>query len=115
MATSGETDAQIAAETEASIAGEDVRAVTAAVDYGMGGGFARGALGLYMSEGLDLVAWLTAGDGRVCFSCQDNEENGPYDPAAFPACPDHPFCRCCPNPASPLPVSAFAAFLIPAD
>jgi hypothetical protein len=113
MATSGATDAEIAAEVEEAIEGEDVRPVTCGVDYSMGGGLVCGALGLYQSEGLDLVAWLTAGDGRVCPACQDNEDNGPYDPSAFPECPGHYFCRCTPTPASPMPVSAFAAFLIP--
>jgi hypothetical protein len=114
MATSGATDAQVAAEVEASIAGEDVAAVAAAVDNSMWSGFAQATLGLYQAEGLELVDWLTAGDSRVCVSpCQENEENGPYAPADFPACPGHPNCRCCPSPASPMPVSAFAAFLIP--
>jgi 2'-5' RNA ligase len=113
MATSGATDAQVAAEVEAAIAGEDVRAVTAAVDNSMWSGFAQATLGLYQAEGLDLVDWLSAGDGRVCFSCMDNEENGPYAPYDFPSMPDHPNCRCVATPASPMPVSAFAAFLIP--
>jgi hypothetical protein len=115
MATSGATDAQVAAEVEAAIAGEDVRAVTAAVDNSMWSGFAQATLGLYMSEGLDLVGWMTAGDGRVCGDCLDNEDNGPYAPADFPHLPQHPRCRCVAYAASPLPVSAFAAFLIPAD
>jgi hypothetical protein len=115
MATSGATDAQAAAEVEAAIAGEDVAAVTAAVDNSMWSGFAQATLGLYQAEGLDLAAWVSAGDGRVCPVCQDNEDNGPYAPADFPALPAHPRCRCVSAPASPLPVSAFADFLIPTD
>jgi 2'-5' RNA ligase len=115
MATSGATDAQVAAEVEAAIAGEDVRAVTAAVDNSMWSGFAQATLGLYQAEGLDLADWLTAGDDRVCPVCQDNEDNGPYAPADFPALPAHPRCRCCSSPATPLAFSAFAAFLIPTD
>jgi hypothetical protein len=113
MATSGATDAQVAAEVEASIAGEDVAAVTAAVDSSMWSGFAQATLGLYQAEGLDLADWLTAGDDRVCPVCQDNEDNGPYAPSDFPALPAHPRCRCCSSPATPLAFSAFAAFLIP--
>jgi hypothetical protein len=113
MATSGETDAQIAAEVEAAIAGEDVAAVTAAVDNSMWSGFAQATLGLYQAEGLELADWLTAGDDRVCPVCQDNEDNGPYAPSDFPALPAHPRCRCCSSPATPLPFSAFAAFLVP--
>jgi hypothetical protein len=114
MATSGATDAQAAADVEAAIAGEDVRAVTAAVDNSMWTGFAQATLGLYQAEGLDLADWLTAGDDRVCLACEDNQENGPYAPSDFPAMPAHWSCRCCPSPASPLSYSAFAAFLVPA-
>jgi hypothetical protein len=113
MAASGETDAEIAAEVEAAIAGEDVAAVTAAVDNSMWSGFAQATLGLYMSEGLDLAAWVTAGDDRVCPVCQDNEDNGPYSPSDFPSLPAHNRCRCVSAPASPMPFSAFAAFLVP--
>jgi hypothetical protein len=115
MAVNGASDSEMTAAVLDAIDGEDVQAVSLMVDYAMGGSMASAALDLYTSEGLDLVAWLTAGDGRVCASCQDNEDNGPYDPAAFPACPDHPRCRCTPTPASPLPVSAFAGFLVPAS
>lgn len=108
MAASGASDEDIAAALWGASADD---AVMLAIDTAISGSMARGALDLYQSEGLTAVAWLTAGDGRVCPSCQDNEDQGPYDPAAFPACPDHPRCRCTPTPASPLPLSAFAAFL----
>lgn len=113
MAASGASDSAISAALMDVVDGDDVAPVRLMVDYAIGGSMARGALDLYLSEGLELVAWLTAGDGRVCASCQDNEDNGPYSPAAFPACPDHPKCRCTPTPSSPLPVSAFADFLVP--
>jgi len=113
MTASGATDPDAAGGIADAVDGEDVQAVSVAVDTAIGKSMAQAALDLYMSEGLDLVAWLTAGDGRVCPSCQDNEDNGPYSPSAFPQCPDHPRCRCCPTPASPLPVSAFAQFLVP--
>lgn len=45
-----------------------------------------------------LVAWVTAGDGRVCPDCQDLEDNGPYAPADVPDAP-HPGCRCTTAPA----------------
>jgi hypothetical protein len=80
----------------------------------MSGFWGNGALALGAAEGI-LLNWMTAGDGRVCLSCQDNEDNGPYYPDSFPSLPDHPRCRCCSSPADPLPISAFAAFLIPTD
>lgn len=113
MTAQGASDSAIARAVLAVITGQDVRAVSAVVDYAVGAAMARASLDLYQSEGLTLVSWMTAGDGRVCPSCEDNADNGPYDPNAFPACPDHYGCRCCPAPAAPLPVSAFADFLVP--
>lgn len=113
-AASGMSDAEMIAAVLDEVGGADPEAVALMVDYAMGGSFARGALDLYMSEGLTLVDWLDAGDGRVCPACQDNADNGPYDPAAFPDCPLHLRCRCTPTAASPLRASAFADFLVPA-
>jgi 2'-5' RNA ligase len=114
LADEGESDTAIAKAVLDVIAGTTPKALTLIADYAMGAAMARGSLDLYASEGLTLVAWMTAGDGRVCPACQDNEDNGPYAPEAFPSCPDHYRCRCCPAPAQPLPVSAYAAFLVPA-
>lgn len=114
LADEGESDSEIVKAVMDAVAGMTPKALTLIVDYATGAAMARGALDLYASEGLQLVSWLTAGDGRVCVSCEDNEENGPYAPEDFPTCPDHYRCRCCPTPAEPLPVSAYAAFLVPA-
>lgn len=111
LEASGAADPEIVKALEDEIAAED-GAAALAVDTAMSGFMGSGALDLAAAEGI-LLNWMTAGDGRVCFSCQDNEDNGPYDPAAFPALPDHPRCRCCSSPAQPLPISAFAAFLVP--
>lgn len=110
MAASGASDEEIADALWGATADD---AVMLAIDTAVSGSMARGALDLYASEGTQ-VGWMTASDGRVCFSCQDNEDNSPYDPMAFPACPDHPRCRCSPYPYQGLPLSAFAAFLVPA-
>ena len=40
-----------------------------------------------------LLAWITAGDDRVCPTCQDYADNGPYAPEDVPDYP-HPRCRC---------------------
>ena len=107
------TDPQLIKAITAALTGQDIRAVSAVVDYAVGAAMARASLDLYQSEGLTLVSWLTAGDGSVCPNCQDNEDEGPYEPSEFPDCPDHYGCRCCPAPAAPLPVSAFTDFLVP--
>lgn len=114
LAGSGASDAEMAAEVLDAIDGEDVRAVNLMIDYAMGGSMARAALDLYASENAQSIGWLTAGDGRVCFQCQDNEDNGPYTPQQFPECPAHPRCRCTSVPLDPLPLSAYADFLVPA-
>lgn len=108
MAASGASDEDIA---DAIFGGTD-DAVMLAIDTAISGSMARGALDLYASEGV-LTGWMDAGDGRVCPQCQDNADNSPYDPAAFPDCPGHPRCRCSPYPYQGLPLSAFAQFLVP--
>jgi 2'-5' RNA ligase superfamily len=109
---SGASDSEIAKALEDEIEDEEPEAAGLAVDTAVSKYITNGCVGLAAAEGI-LLAWLTAGDGRVCVSCDDNEENGPYMPEDFPSCPDHTRCRCCPTPDSPLPVSAFAAFLVP--
>jgi 2'-5' RNA ligase len=111
LEASGASDAEIEKALEAAIEAGDGGAALA-VDTAVSGFMGDGALALAAAEGI-LLNWMTAGDGRVCPACQDNEDNGPYDPAAFPALPDHPRCRCCSSPAEPLPISAFADFLVP--
>jgi hypothetical protein len=66
---------------------------------------AAGALSLFQKYRTQ-VSWITAGDGRVCPTCQDNEDNSPYGPDAVPACPAHPRCRC--QLSAAFDLSAFA-------
>ncbi len=109
---SGASDAEIAKALEDEIEDEEPEAAGLAVDTGVGKFIGAGCTGLAAAEGI-LLNWMTASDGRVCPSCQSNEDNGPYEPSDFPSLPDHPRCRCCSSPASPMPISAFAAFLVP--
>jgi hypothetical protein len=106
----GAPDAELEQALENEI--EDDEAAGLAVDTAVSGWYGQGMVALAAAEGI-LLSWMTAGDGRVCASCQDNEDNGPYDPADFPPLPNHSRCRCCSSPASPLPISAFADFLDP--
>ncbi len=113
-AAAGASDEEIERALEDSVEDEDAEAPALAVDTASSKFIGGGALALYSAEGIE-VDWLTAGDGRVCASpCQENEDNGPYAPESFPDFPGHPRCRCTPTPASPLRFTAFAAFLIPA-
>ena len=112
-ASAGASDEETEKALEDSVEAEDAEAPALAVDTASSGFWGQGSIALAMSEGI-LLNFMTAGDGRVCAACQDCEDNGPYDPADFPDIPQHPRCRCCSSPASPLPISAFAAFLVPA-
>jgi hypothetical protein len=68
---------------------------------------AYGALG-----GIRLLDFVTAGDGKVCSSCKQCADDGPYTPRDYPGS-QHPRCRCTPHPAGGilLPLAAFAAYL----
>jgi 2'-5' RNA ligase len=105
-ASSGATYAQMLAGAVAALDSGDVEAVSFVVDWALATGLAQGALRLYSSEGVTDVDWITAGDDRVCATCQDNEDNSPYTPTAFPACPGHPRCRC--TPAASVGLANFA-------
>lgn len=96
-----------------ALGSEDVDAVGFIVDWALNTGLARGALDLYASEGVTDVDWLTAGDARVCPTCDANEANSPYPPRDFPDCPDHPRCRCTPAGNWVLP-AAYDTYLLSA-
>ena len=96
-AASGSTYAQMLAGAVAALDSGDVKAVSFVVDWALSTGLAQGALRLYDSEGATAIDWVTAGGSDVCVTCQDNEDSGPYAPAQFPSCPDHPRCRCAPS------------------
>jgi hypothetical protein len=63
--------------------------------------------------GIELLNWVTAGDGRVCVTCSGYEDNSPYTPQDYPDIP-HGRCRCVPEPSGglTLPLGAFAAYMI---
>lgn len=85
-------------------------AVSFTVDWALNTALARGALDLYASEGVPAASWVTAGDGRVCPTCQDNEDGSPYPLTDFPSMPDHPRCRCVAVGDFTLPASYDALF-----
>lgn len=73
---------------------DDVDAVKFVVDWAMTTGADQGALSLYRAEGVATATWITAGDGRVCPTCENNEAGSPWTLADFPIMPSHPACRC---------------------
>lgn len=114
MGLEGASDSEMAAAVMDAVDGEDVQAVSLMIDYAMGASMAQAALDLYTREGVQQVNVLTAGDARVCMACEAAEAQGPYPPAQVPGIPLHPRCRCTTVPLDPLPLSAYAQFLIPA-
>jgi len=58
-----------------------------------------------------LLNFVTAGDSRVCATCQGLADNGPYAPQDFPDYP-HARCRCSAEAADDVPSSFFAAYLL---
>jgi hypothetical protein len=78
------------------------------VDWAMSFGMSKGALDLYASEGVRNVTWMTAGDGRVCPTCERYGEESPYPIMDFPSMPAHPLCRCVAS--AEIDTSAFSGF-----
>lgn len=84
----------------------DADAVAFIVDWAMTTAADQGALDLYRSEGALRADWISAGDGRVCVTCIDNESGNPWPLTDFPLMPSHPVCRCV--PAAEVSLSHFA-------
>lgn len=74
--------------------GEDIRAVDTLIDLALGQSFSRGALALYVREGVNTVEFVTAGGGQVCPICQNAEAGNPWSPIEVPHPALHPYCRC---------------------
>lgn len=104
-----ETDlAQVLADqAEAGVShGEMLDAATAAlhdgrsnavrfiVDWAMTSAAGSATLATYQAQGARTVDWITAGDGRVCATCDSNESGSPWPIDQVPEVPAHPLCRC---------------------
>lgn len=64
------------------------------LDTAIGRMVTAGILALYRRYGIEQVAFLTAGDDKVCPVCEDAENSGPYRRDEAPEPPLHPRCRC---------------------
>lgn len=93
-ATAGSGFEDMLAAASAELDGDVVEAVDFTTDWAMTTAMGAGALGLYGLYQTLAVTWTTAGDGRVCATCDDNESNSPYAMDSVPAYPAHPRCRC---------------------
>jgi hypothetical protein len=72
----------------------------------------QAAVDLYTSEGLGSIWYVTAGDDRVCPTCEANEAGSPYTPDRAPLPAVHPRCRCVLTSDNPEPFNTLAAQLI---
>ncbi|MCC9307692.1 2'-5' RNA ligase family protein [Kitasatospora sp. RB6PN24] len=82
----------------AAIAGGDD--LLLAADTAVSAAYGAGMRAAYLNAVAQALAWVTAGDGRVCAQCIANEDGSPYSPLAAPSLPAHPRCRCCLAPAT---------------
>lgn len=105
LAANGAGYDEMLAAASGILDGADGDAVAFVTDWALSTGLGRGALDLYASEGVAYASWITAGDGRVCPICQDNEDNSPYLVADFPSLPGHARCRCSATADWTLPAS----------
>lgn len=104
---------QIAEALEDADPGEPVSVLASAIEQEIGSearallvtqtevtwSMAEGMLGVFYQAGSTTVAWLSAGDPRVCPACEENQDEGfipigePF-PSGATQPPQHPRCRC---------------------
>lgn len=89
---------------------DDVEAVAFTVDWATTTALDQGALDLYAMQQVPSVQILTAGDGRVCSTCEAFEAGNPYTVYTAPRLPPHPRCRC--TYVARLDMSRFSHWLV---
>lgn len=92
---------------------DDARSAKAYGDWSLSQAFGIGALAVYAALNITLLRWITVGDERVCYRCEQLEAQSPYSILSSPDMPAHAFCRCSLIPDSPvLSLGALAAYLL---
>lgn len=113
LALDGQDAAEIEAEVTAQLAaaGDTIaaRAIRLYLDQAMSQAMTRASLDLYAAEGQAEYSFLTAGDSRVCVTCEQAEQDSPYPVGDGPVPGLHPLCRCVVVPQDPLPYQRLAA------
>jgi SPP1 gp7 family putative phage head morphogenesis protein len=84
----------MAAAVRGVLLAADGRTVRTLTDLLTSRSMSRGALDLYAAEGVDEIDFVTAGDSRVCSTCDDLEGDSPFTAADCPAPGIHGSCRC---------------------
>jgi SPP1 gp7 family putative phage head morphogenesis protein len=111
LESQGASEAEMVSQVQALVGATDVSAVSLFMDQAVSQAMSQASLDLYRAENVQLVDFVSAGDGRVCAICSDAEQNSPYTPDRAPTPGLHPNCRCVLQPADPLSASAYAAYL----
>jgi hypothetical protein len=92
---------------------KDARSPGVYLTHGMAQEISAAMRDVYTAARVQLLDWVTAGDLKVCPSCEDHEDRNPWRIEDFPPMPDHPGCRCVPMPAgdAALPASLYEPYL----
>lgn len=85
-------------------------ALAVLLDFAIGAMVTAGILALYGRYRVEEVAFLSAGDDKVCAVCEDAENSGPYRRDEAPEPPLHPRCRCVLVATGELPDRAYTDF-----
>ncbi len=81
------------------------------LDSAIGQALSAGALSTYITAGVQYADFITAGDGRVCATCGQAEDDSPY---LLEECPQpglHGRCRCAVAPSDYQPTAAALVLL----
>ena len=80
------------------------------LDFAIGQMVTAGIRALFGRYHVEQLNFVTAGDDRVCFLCEDAENSSPYDFDSAPSPPLHFRCRCVVTPVGELPSRAYDDF-----
>lgn len=111
LAAAGESAAAMVKAAKAAL--KTAQPVDVVLTHAMASAISASVLSLLAQYGVERANWLTAGDSKVCPTCDDHEAHNPWDLADFPPLPAHFRCRCFATPAgrTPLPAASYAAYL----
>lgn len=92
MAAAGATAAAMTAAVRAYL--QDPKALTFYLQDGMHAASSASTLAVFAQAQVERVLFVTAGDSRVCATCDAYEAKNPYTPDTCPSIPVHGGCRC---------------------
>jgi len=111
LAAAGATAAAMVKAVKAAL--KTAQPAGVVLTHAMASSISASVLSLLTQYGVKRANWLTAGDSKVCSTCDDHEAHNPWDLAEFPPLPAHFRCRCysVPDGRSPLPAASYTPYL----